>query len=247
MTYHILNGDALAYSFGEAAIAGEIISTREALIDGSLAGDTLAEFWQNRAESLGTSLAEYESFSVSEFNKILQASDNSVFNLWFGYDLFCQTNVWFVLSLIDSLAIRKEVYMVYPTFLAEADIWKEFGRADAADLRISFSKRVQFGEPDFQLARELWQAYKSQDLAGLAQLAERKSACFPYLKEACIAHIERFPVSGKLSRPERVLTDILQKGETDFYKVFREFSEREGVYGFGDMQLKPIYEELISE
>lgn len=247
MTYNILNGDALAYSFGEADIAGEIVSTREALIDGSLAGNTLAEFWQNRADSLGISLEEYQSYSVSEFKKILNAPDDSTFNLWFGYDLFCQANVWFVLSLIDSLAINKEVYMVYPTFLAEADIWKEFGRADSEDLRVSFSKKVRFAEEDFRLARELWQAYKNQDLLTLAQLAERKSVCFPYLKEAIQAHIERFAVDGALNRPERVLTDILQKGETDFYKVFGQFSEREGVYGFGDDQLKPIYDKLVAQ
>jgi hypothetical protein len=246
MIYHILNGDALANSFGEAGIAGQVISTREALIDGNLAGDTLEKFWQNRAESLGVSLTEYKSFSVSEFNKILLAPDKSIFNLWFGYDLFCQANVWFVLSLIDNLAIQKEVFMVYPTFLAESDIWKEFGGADAEDLRISFSNKVQFGEQDFQLARELWQAYKSQDLFTLAQLAERKSACFPYLKEACVAHIERFPVNGQISRPERVLKDILQKGEIDFYKVFSEFSAQQGVYGFGDLQLKPIYDKLVA-
>lgn len=247
MTYNILNGDALAYSFGEADIAGEIVSTREALIDGSLAGDTLAEFWQSRADSLGISLEEYQSYSVSEFNKILEAPDNSTFNLWFGYDLFCQANVWFVLLLIDSLTISKEVYMVYPTFLAEADIWKEFGRADSDDLRVSFSKKVRFAEEDFQLARELWQAYKNQDLLSLTQLAERKSICFPHLKEACLAHIERFAVDGALSRPERVLTDILQKGEMDFYKVFGQFSEQEGVYGFGDLQLKPIYDKLVAQ
>ncbi len=247
MIYNILNGDALAYSFGEADIAGEIVSTREALIDGSLAGDTLEEFWQNRAESLGSPMDEYQSFSVTEFNKILNAPDKSTFNLWFGYDLFCQANVWFVLSLIDSLTIQKEVYMVYPTFLAEADIWKEFGQANSDDLKVSFSNKVQFGEPDFQLARELWQAYKKQDLVSLAQLAERKSACFPYLEEACTAHIERFPSNGQLSRPERVLTAIIQKGVTDFYKAFSEFSAQEGVYGFGDDQLKPIYDKVIAQ
>jgi hypothetical protein len=247
MTYNILNGDALAYSFGEAGIAGEIVSTREALIDGSLAGDTLDEFWQNRANSLGISLEEYQSYSVSEFNKILGAPDNSTFNLWFGYDLFCQANVWFVLSLIDSLAINKEVYMVYPTFLAEADIWKEFGRANSDDLRISFANKVRFEKEDFQLARELWQAYKNQDLLTLTQLAERESICFPYLREAIQAHIDRFAVDGALSRPERVLTDILQKGETDFYKVFGKFSEQEGIYGFGDLQLKPIYDKLMAQ
>lgn len=247
MTYNILNGDSLAYSFNEADIAGETVVCREALIDGSLAGNTLAEFWQNRATSLEATLEEYQSYSVSEFEKILNAPHNSTFNLWFGYDLFCQANVWFVLSLIDNLAINKEVYFVYPTFLAEADIWKEFGQANAEDLKLSFSNRVRFEAPDFLLAKELWQAYKNQDLPTLAQLAERKSACFPYLQEACQAHIERFAPDGTLNRPERVLTSILQKGETEFYKVFSEFSTQEGVYGFGDLQLKPIYDKLVAQ
>ena len=247
MTYHILNGDALAHTFREAEIAGEIVIAREALIDGSLTGDTLAEFWQTRATSLGTTLEEYQPYVVSEFEKILNAPDYSAFNLWFGYDLFCQANAWFVLSLIDNLKFHKKVYMVYPTFLAEVDIWKEFGQAGADDLKASLSNKVQFKDSDFQLARELWQAYKSQDLSALAQLAETKSACFPYLKEACNAHIERFTTDGQLSRPERVLTDILQKGETDFYKVFGEFSKREGVYGFGDSQLKSIYDKLVAQ
>lgn len=247
MTYNILNGDSLAYTFREADIPGEIVICREALIDGSLAGDTLEEFWQNRADSLEISLDEYLSYSVSEFDKIANAPDNSVFNLWFGYDLFCQANIWFILSLIDSLTIQKEVYMVYPTFLAEADIWKEFGRADAGDLRISFANKVRFAGEDFQLAKELWQAYKNQDLLTLAQLVGRKSVCFPYLKDAIQAHLERFAVDGALSRPERVLRAILQKGETDFYKVFGEFSAQEGVYGFGDTQLKPIYDKLVSQ
>lgn len=246
MTYHILNGDSLAYTFKEANIPGEIVVAREALIEGNLAGDTLVAFWQNRADSLGISLEQYESGSVSEFNKIINAPDNSVFNLWFGYDLFCQANAWFILSLINGLKIKKEVYMVYPTFLAEADIWLEFGRANADDLKLSLSNKVRFEEPDFQLAHKLWQAYKSQDLDTLAQLAESKSACFPYLKEVCKAHIERFAPDGQASRPERVLAGILAKGETDFYEVFRKFSAQEGVYGFGDSQLKPIYDKLLA-
>lgn len=246
MTYHILNGDSLAYTFREANIPGEIVVTREALIEGNLAGDNLTEFWQNRANSLGISLAEYESVSVSEFNKIINAPDNSTFNLWFGYDLFCQANLWFILSLIDDLKIKKEVYMVYPSFLAEADIWQEFGCADTDDLRLSLSNKVRFEGQDFQLASELWKAYKSQNLDTLAQLSERKSACFPYLKEVCKAHIERFATDEQAGRPERVLRGILQKGETDFYAVFRKFSAQEGVYGFGDSQLKPIYDKLLA-
>ncbi len=247
MTYHILNGDALAETFKKADITGELIITREALIDGNLDGDSLSEFWQNRAESLGTTLGEYQAYVVSEFEKIMLAPNHSVFNLWFGYDLFCQTNMWFVLWLIDSLVISKDVYVVYPVFLDEADKWKEYGLANAQDLQTSLHGRVRFHEQDFVLARQLWQAYKTHNLEALQALALTKSACFPYLAEACRAHIERFSDGGKPSRPESVLTDIMKQGETDFYKVFSEFNRREGVYGFGDMQVKVIYDKLVKQ
>jgi hypothetical protein len=53
MVYNILNGDALAYSFPDAKIVGETIVVREALIDGSLSGDNLHDFWHTRAQYMG--------------------------------------------------------------------------------------------------------------------------------------------------------------------------------------------------
>ena len=117
MIYHILNGDSLAYSFPETKINGEMIVVREGLIDGDLSGDTLHYFWQSRAKYMGLAEAEYHNNVVKEFEKIMNAPDNSEFNLWFEYDLFCQVNMWFVISMINTLSIKKKVYAVYTSYL----------------------------------------------------------------------------------------------------------------------------------
>jgi hypothetical protein len=79
----------------------------------------------------------------------------------------------------------------------------------------------------------------------LKKLSKIESACYPYLAEVCEAHIDRFPPEGKKGRPERVIEDIVHNVSDDFATVFREFFEREGVYGFGDAQLKQLYDKVI--
>jgi hypothetical protein len=247
MVYHILNGDALIDRFLSSGISGEKIVARECLIEGSLEGDTLPDFWKIRAAFIFEQYADealYFQNVVSEFDKLLSAPEGSEFNLWFGYDLFCRANMWFVIHLIQSLAVRKKVFLVYPSFLASADIWHDFGTAGTDELKIAFKNRVLCSENDLKLGDDLWDAYKKHDLTKLEALSKSNSPAFPYLEEVCRAHIDRFPPGGK-GRPERVLQDIISHSATDFYSVFEEFSKREGVYGFGDLQVKRIYDQLI--
>jgi hypothetical protein len=248
MTYHILNGDSLASTFPNAKLPGEIIVARECLIEGDLHGDSLDEFWKTRASYIGRTYQEqhrYYTEVVEEFEKLIKAPDNSEFNLWFGYDLFCRANMWFVISLLYNLRIHKNVFAVYPSFLNENDRWKEFGKATEHDLIVSYSNRIQFSDEDLKLGKDLWAAYKSNDLQQLRQLSKNESVCYPYLPEVCEAHIDRFPLAGKKGRPERVIEDIMHNVSDNFVTVFKEFFEREGVYGFGDAQLKQLYDKVI--
>src|SRR5947209_946023 len=75
MVYHILNGDALAHSFPQAKIDGAVIVVREGLIEGSLSGESLQEFWQSRAEYQGVTEDEYQYKVVSEFDRLMRAPD----------------------------------------------------------------------------------------------------------------------------------------------------------------------------
>ena len=249
MIYHILNGDALVDRFSATGLKGEMVVARECLIEGDLSGDTLDAFYQTRANYLAAAYGEnqkdYFKEVAREFDKLKAAPNPSEFNLWFGYDLFCRANMWFVISLLQSLTIQKQIFVVYPYYLKGRDIWQDFGNANPDKLVFCFHHRVLFTNKDLQLADELWKAYKNSDLARLSQLSKQQSDCFPYLEEVCQAHIDRFPTQNTKSRPEKVVEELLADVHIDFPTVFNEFFKREGVYGFGDLQVKRIYDKLL--
>ncbi len=247
MVYHILNGDALAYSFPEAKIDGQLIVIREGLIDGNLAGDRLPDFWKSRATYLGISDREYQQNVVAEFEKIRTAPEHAEFNLWFEYDLFCQVNMWFVLSIINDLGIKKNVFAVYTTHVEgnNPQFWNGFGPANSTELNYCFANRISLDSFDLQLGKDLWSAYKNNNLEELNLLAGIPSAAFPYLKEVIKAHVDRNPMDGSPGRPEKIIAEIIQSGTKDFQHVFKEFWARESIYGFGDVQLKSIYDRVL--
>jgi hypothetical protein len=247
MVYHILNGDSLAVCFPEANIAGEIIVVREALIDGSVSGDNLYAIWESRTKYLGIPEKEYYQNVVKEFEKINNAPDNSEFNLWFEYDLFCQVNMWFVLSIINNMSITKKVYAVYTSHLDQNSnqFWNGFGRATSNDLRICLANRTSLEVVDVRFGQYLWNAYKAQNLEALIRLSKDPAPAFPYLREVVQAHVDRFPKDGSKGRPERVIEEIIKNGTTDFHKVFEKFWRRESIYGFGDVQMKKLYDKVM--
>jgi hypothetical protein len=249
MTYHILNGDSLAYSFPETQLPGEVIVVREALIDGPLTGRDLPDFWQTRARYIGVSETEYQDRVAQEFEKLMRAPEHAAFNLWFEFDLFCQVNMWFVLSLLRRLPVHKKVYAVYSSYLKREDkhFWNGFGPATADELLFSFKDRILLDETDLQLGDGLWHAYKSENLEALNQLSRQQGTAFPYLQEVIQAHLDRFPRNGGKGRPERVIEEIAKNTAADFPTVFREFWKKESIYGFGDTQLKHLYDKVMQQ
>jgi hypothetical protein len=222
--------------------------TRECLIEGDLSGDTRDAFYHTRANYLAATYKEvsksYFEEVVSEFEKLVAVPSPSEFNLWFGYDLFCRANMWFVLSLLNELPIEKQIFVVYPSHLKGSDVWLDFGKATPEQLIDCYHHRILFTAIDLQLAHNLWQAYKHHDLTMLAQLSKQYFPCFPYLEEVCQAHLDRFPNDGGKGRPERVIEELLEGSCKDFPSLFMAFSKREGIYGFGDTQVKRIYDKV---
>lgn len=247
MVYHILNGDSLAYSFSDAKIEGNIVVVKEALIDGDLSGNNLHEFWRSRARYMGITEIEYNNSVVEEFEKIMNAPDNSEFNLWFEYDLFCQVNMWFVISIINGLPIKKKVFAVYTSHLDKTNkqFWNGFGPANSDELKLCYANKISLSKADLDFGQELWKAYKNDNLEELTNLSKHQSLAFPYLQEVVKAHVDRFPKDGIKGRPEKVIEDITKNISTDFHEVFKEFWNRESIYGFGDTQLKTLYDKVM--
>lgn len=242
MKFHVLPGDNLAEIFKDASIEGEIIVCRECLIVGEVKAEDLKSFWQARAEFISAEYGEvksvYQQTVVAEFEKLQNLRINSEINLWFEYELFCQVNMWFCLSLLKEKPL--EVYRVLPVVRNEKDIWKGFSNLDKEDLENCFEKRIKLNKNEITLGANLWSAYQNKDFRRLTKLGETESECFPKLREVCQAEIE------KSHRPQKALKDIISTGETDFGVVFQRFTEKQGIYGFGDLQIKKMYQEVLN-
>lgn len=240
MKIHVLPGDALAESFKESGIKGDVVVCRECLIEGDLKAESLDGFWRVRAEFIdgayGDADNSYFQNVAGEFKKLVKNAEGGEVNLWFEYELFCQVNMWFCLFLLSGK--ETEIYRVAPAVRSEEDIWKGFGRLEKEDLQKCFKQRIKFTESDILLGKNLWKAYQDKDFDNLRKLSLTDSECFPKLKEVCAAEIE------KQTRPKKTLEKIISAGETDFGKIFEQFASVEGVYGFGDAQVKRILQEI---
>ncbi len=240
MKIHVLSGDSLVEPFKKTDIEGEMIVCRECLIDGDLKENSLDEFWDVRDKYLSRSFVKPDNFYKEkvkgEFDKLLANTDGSEINLWFEYELFCQVNLWFCLSLLSDK--NCEIYTVYPIIKDEKDIWKGFGWLNVDELKESFEQRTKLSKEDILLGAKLWKAFQNKDFHELKELTKTKSKSFPTLKEVGKAACEIE------TRPLEALKEIMKNGETDFGIVFQEFNKREDIYGFGDLQVKKIFDHL---
>lgn len=248
MLVHILNGDSVAGTFAETNIPGQRIVCREALIEGPVQAADLYEFWANRAAFLsGGNPAEAERYHqgvAQELSQLLSLPADAEVHLWFEDDLFCQSNMWFVLALLAKGSAEVNIYRVFP-IQPEQDHWRGFGPVDAAGLEQAYAQKVAFQSADFALGVQLWEAYIKQDLERLQVLAQQASPCFNRLAEVVQAHVERFAPQGQLGRPEQLIAELMQENPEDFNALLVAFWKKEGIYGFGDVQVRGMYERLL--
>lgn len=242
--FHILNGDALNDRFPDS-VNGEIIVARECLIDGPVFGETLEDFFSVRSNYLNNQYSgvhpDYSEDVGPEFKRIIELPEESTVNLWFEDDLFCQLNFWFCCSLISEYASPKQTFLVRP----HTNLQYGIGGLDSNGLVQAFQTRVELTPKDVELFSTLWKLYQKNEHAVILRLSEQNEEKFPFLSAAAQANLDRFPADGSPGRPELSLLDIMKEtGSDEFGPVFREFHKRESIYGFGDLQVKRLFDEL---
>lgn len=243
--YHILNGDALKEQF-PSRIAGEMIVCRECLVDGPVDGKTLDELFETRANFIttgydGFSEDEYYDNSVLQFKLIQGIPSGSEINLWFEDDLFCQVNLWFVCSLLKDHSNNCSINLVRP---GEPNPYN-FGNVEKSGLVVLYDERKPLKNID-QLA-DLWRFYQNGKTNEMLNIGRELAGDLPFLLPAIQAHLDRIPADGHPGRPENTLMKIKEELGTDnFGIIFKEFSKREPIYGFGDLQVRRLMDGLTN-
>ncbi|WP_338790547.1 DUF1835 domain-containing protein [Bernardetia sp. MNP-M8] len=246
--YHILNGSALKEQFPKT-IEDKIIVAREALVDGNVEGESLEEFYETRARFISSTYAgyskeDYFEKTVSEFEKIQTIPSNADINLWFEDDLFCQVNFWFVAFLLNKNNHKNSIFLVRPKEHTQYG----FGGLNESELISIYENRLSIGQNELHKIALLWEHYKNNDTKKLVQIAKELGENYAFMLPAIDAHLQRFPTSEeKLGRPKASLIQIMKDLKSEeFAPVFREFSKRESIYGFGDLQVKRLFDEVKS-
>lgn len=246
---HLLNGDQLASQLQGAPFLNAQVVFREALLVGPTPAVGLEKFWKVRtafiAGSYGVTAEEYRQKTVLELEKLYSLPEDTEVCLWFEDDLFCQVNLWFVLFLLADKP-KLKLYRVFPECSALENRWTGFGQATRESLEKSYRERVLLTQEDRQLGNSLWIAYRDQDWGKLKSLSTHISTCFQSLEEVCQAQVDRLPGKG-IGKPERILSEILASGTTDFSLIFKEFNKQAGIYGFGDLQVKTLLTSLLED
>lgn len=243
--YHILNGDSLRCQFPKS-ILGKIIIARECLVDGNIQGDTLSELFRNRAEHLESysqvPKGKYFETTVPEIQKIMNIPPKATVFCWFEDDLFCQVNFWFVLHLLSKQGQGYNIYLVRPNSGNEYS----FGHMTQEELITAYNTATRIETSELKRLAGLWPSYQQKDFDNLLQIAKGLLNEFPFLLPVVNAEIDRLPDDSGYGRPERQLLLIMKNLDTqDFSTVFRVFQQNEGIYSFGDLQVKCMFDELL--
>ncbi len=247
--WHILQDDRLRETFDLAMVPGELVVIRECYVVGPLPENDRS--WKARAEFIRTeyqaSVEKYSEWVLKQLDRLQLAGEDAEFNLWFGDDLFCQVNLWFVVNRWVENGRKGHLFRVIPLESDGGNRWRGFDGIGESGISAAMIARIPFENEDIELACALWKAFKQQDRSTLTILAKTKSPCFRWLPEIVAAHWARFPENGGEGQPQAALRQILAEGKSTFEEIFQEFTRRQGIYGFTDLQVKSLMRELKQE
>lgn len=242
---HILNGDSLHEQF-PVDLIGATLVFNECLIEGPKDADDLEVFFESREGYLSDT---YDSSATNTYRTdlvvpLLNIEMNSCeleIVLWFEEDLFCQTNFWFVCHFLNICGFQGRVSWAKPFGAAKYS----FGRLSQESFGTVFKERLP---ADPSKIASLWQAYSKDDSNELILHVERLSDLSEYILPAAIAFRDMNTSSLEQSRPYLSLVEIMRSLNTsNFGEVFIEFCQKEAVYGLGDLQVKRLFDEVISK
>jgi hypothetical protein len=240
MIYHILNGDALDHQLPDQ-LNGERIIMRECLMEGPVKADSFDAFVRLRSDFVSKTFGDphYEDQVIPELQKIQRIEDKSQVFLWFEDDLFCQVNLWYVMhQLVNKSSLK--IHLVRPSIESPYG----FGYYDSEGLIPLFEQSTLITQLD--VLASLWTHYQNEDWELLVQSAQALTHTFPFIASAVDAQVARIPDDHSEGRPlETLRTIVAEMGSDNFKDIFSAFTNREAIYGMGDLQVKNMLKKLI--
>ena len=240
---HILNGDSTANLLKEAQVEGEVLVWREALIAGATPEGVDKESWLNlRARHLALAydrnFDEVLSGLMEQDAALGRLDKHNEIVLWFEHDLFCQTNLIYLLDHLSRCEPGGTVLSMIciDRFPGRKD-FRGLGELSSVEIGSLVYKRHEISIEEKELGAKAWAAYCSSTPQEIEDLLTRDTASLPFLEPALKKHLARFPsTTNGLGRVENTALELISGGARDFASLFGAFGKEEPLYGYGDLQ-----------
>ena len=249
---HITNGDSLTDKMSRLNLPGEVVIWREMLCEGQTVQEVGSqEFIAKRKEFLETCYdipaSDYDIKFVSELEKLAQAKDYEEIILWFEFDLFCHINMISAISFLFQQNIHKPIYLVCSKRLKGEEKLQGLSQLSDKELLNHFEHKILLNEDDLELAELVWKLYCGNNPLRLKPEI-KKTSNFEYLSSCLRAHIERFPnIKSGLNSLEANFLKIITSHTISSHNQLLGYSlEYQGYYGYGDIQMLRIIDNLKS-
>ena len=240
---HIHNGDSSAHTARNSSMPGEHFAWAEALIEGPTPADVARDEWRRlRARHLtefyGVDPSETESRLRVQEERLASYAEHDEVILWFEHDLFCQTNLiyllnWFAERNLGSTKLSLICIGEFP----ELPNFRGLGELNPQQMASLLDGRHEVSSTEKMLASVAWRAYCSPNPTAIQDLLETDTSAMPFLKPALQLHLERFPsVSNGLGRIQNRALELIHDGVRTFADLFPRFGDAEPAYGLGDSQ-----------
>ena len=247
-TLHITNGDSLTNYLNELNIIGEKLTWQEMLCEGPTTEEVGSKLFLENRKSYFSKFYDIDldlDLITSELDKLNHTENYSEVVLWFEYDLFCHINMVAIISLIKQKKIDLPIYLVCSGRIEGSKNLKGLSELSSEQLMSHYKNKVLLNDDDINLARTVWGIYCGLD-HNLLKPYIVKSSSFEYLSNCLKAHLKRFPNSvDGLSTLERNILEIINKYNiTSKHHLLGYSLNYQGFYGYGDLQLARIIDQL---
>lgn len=244
---HVLNGDATLASFKETSFEGDILVWREILAEGPVAKTDL---WPTRAQwicnTFGETEANYKEKVLNELEKLKSINIYPKVVLWFEYDLVCQINLIYILSVLkETSSPALSVELICPDRFDNMPNFRGLGELNATQLTQLYPTRKQLNTNDLNLASKAWDLYVENNPDRIRAFLQSDFGNLSLLKKALEAHLLRFPnPNTQLNYIEEMLLAIINSGITKRSAIYEAFWLKESIFGTTDLQINFVLNQL---
>ena len=245
---HITNGSHLTNVLNELNIQGVKFTWQELLCEGPTTEKVGSELFLETRKSFFTQFYNIDldiEFIKSELDKFNDSENYSEIVLWFEYDLFCHINMIAIISLIQQKKMNLPLHLVCSGRIEGSKNLMGLSELSPEQLLNHYKNKVLLNKDDIDIATTVWGIYCGVDHTLLKPFIVKPSS-FKYLSNCLKAHLERFPnsVDGLSILERNILQIIVKQSITSKHHLLGYALNYQGYYGFGDLQLERIINQL---